>query len=279
MSEKRKNAENRLKILITDNPSLSTRKAASAIGISHETVRIIFKDDLHLKPYKIQECHELEPADLEKRLFFVHWFLRLPNETSRLFICSDEAYFTLTESLNKQNNRLWLESRPIDKIERPLYDEKVLVWCAISASKIYGPFYFEETVNQHNYLKMLQTFFLPKHLRTISYKQYYFEQDGATPHTSNIVQDWLRSKFSDRFIDKTQWPPRSPDLNPCDFYLWGHLKALVYNPLPKTINQLKANIEREIKKINREILESTFTNFKKRLNLLIEAKSGHFEEK
>jgi hypothetical protein len=24
------------------------------------------------------------------------------------------------------------------------------------------------------------------------------------------------------------WPPRSPDLNPLDFYLWGHLKSLVY---------------------------------------------------
>ena len=29
------------------------------------------------------------------------------------------------------------------------------------------------------------------------------------------------------------WPPRSPDLNPLDFYLWGHLKALVYaTPVP-----------------------------------------------
>jgi hypothetical protein len=24
------------------------------------------------------------------------------------------------------------------------------------------------------------------------------------------------------------WPPRSPDLNPLYFYLWGHLKSLVY---------------------------------------------------
>ena len=24
------------------------------------------------------------------------------------------------------------------------------------------------------------------------------------------------------------WPARSPDLNPLDFWLWGHLKAMVY---------------------------------------------------
>ena len=47
------------------------------------------------------------------------------------------------------------------------------------------------------------------------------------------------------------WPPRSPDLNPaCDYYLWGHLKSVVYNPIPSTIDELKANIEREIKKIS-----------------------------
>jgi hypothetical protein len=26
----------------------------------------------------------------------------------------------------------------------------------------------------------------------------------------------------------TAWSPRSPDFNPLDFYLWGHLKSLVY---------------------------------------------------
>ena len=46
------------------------------------------------------------------------------------------------------------------------------------------------------------------------------------------------------------WPPRSPDLNPCDFYLWSHLKSMAYNPLPKTLDDLKANIEGEIENIS-----------------------------
>ena len=75
------------------------------------------------------------------------------------------------------------------------------------------------------------------------------------------------------------WPPRSPDLNPCDFFLRGYLKGKVYNPLPKTIDDLKANIEREIKKINADVLKSTFLNFRKRLKLVIEADGGHIENK
>ncbi len=54
------------------------------------------------------------------------------------------------------------------------------------------------------------------------------------------------------------WPPRSPDLNPCDFDLWGHLKSVAYNPSPKTLDDLKANIESEIKKIPKDVLNSIF---------------------
>jgi len=62
---------------------------------------------------------------------------------------------------------------------------------AISATKIYGPYYFSTSVNKHNYLEMLKVWFWYKHLRTSEYKKYYFQQDGTPPHTSNIVQEWL----------------------------------------------------------------------------------------
>ncbi|KAJ4449827.1 hypothetical protein ANN_01233 [Periplaneta americana] len=47
---------------------------------------------------------------------------------------------------------------------------------------------------------------------------------------------YLDRRFPDRWIGRggpIAWPPRSPDLNPLDFYLWGHLKSLVYSsPVP-----------------------------------------------
>jgi hypothetical protein len=79
-------------------------------------------------------------------------------------------------------------------------------------------------------------------------------------------------------MDKNRWPPRSPDLNPCDFYLWGYLKARVYNPLPKTLDELKSNIRREIEKITKDDLKRVFLNFEKRVVLVIESKGGHIEE-
>ena len=139
-------------------------------------------------------------------------YLKIPQEKSEYLNVSDEAYFYLT-------NRIWDIERPTDGIEKPLHSEKILFFFAISATKIYGPYYFSTSVNQHNYLEMLKVWFWPKHLRTSEYKKYYFQRDGTPPHTSNIVQEWLASKFGKKFLAKGTWPARSPDLNPCDYFL------------------------------------------------------------
>jgi len=60
-------------------------------------------------------------------------------------------------------------------------------------------------------------------------------------------------------------------------FLWGYLKERVYNPMPKTLEDLKVNIMREMKNILKEILKSTFFNFVKRCNFVLSAEGGHIE--
>jgi len=109
--------------------------------------------------------------------------------------------------------------------------------------------------------------------------KYYFQQDGASPHTSKKAQNYLRSKFGEKFIDKKKWrPPRSPDLNPCHYFLWGYLKSRVY-PLPKDLDDLKAKKETEIKNISTDTLKNAILNFTKRCDLVIKAKGGHIDNK
>jgi hypothetical protein len=55
--------------------------------------------------------------------------------------------------------------------------------------------------------------------------------DGAPTHFDRVVTDHLNERFHERWIRRggpVSWPPRSPDLIPLDFYLWGHLKTVVY---------------------------------------------------
>jgi len=61
----------------------------------------------------------------------------------------------------------------------------------------------------------------------------------ATPHAT---MDILHERFEDMVISRegdVNWPPRSCDLTPLDFFLWDYLKSQVYMNKPQTIDALK----------------------------------------
>ena len=108
----------------------------------------------------------------------------------------------------------------------------------------------------------------------------WFQQNGATPHTTSAVFDWIKETFEDRVVSlKTQyaWTPHSPDLSLLDFYLWGFLKDRAYKPSPTTLKELNANIRREIKGINNETCIPVIDNFKTRCDIVIAQKGRHME--
>ena len=105
----------------------------------------------------------------------------------------------------------------------------------------------------------------------------YFQQDGATCHTSNESMTEIESFFDDRIISKALWPPRSPDLSPPDFSLWGALKGKAYANKPRTIQELENNIRREIAATSEDVLQATFANMKRRVQLCLESVGEHFQ--
>ena len=57
----------------------------------------------------------------------------------------------------------------------------------------------------------------------------WFQHDGAPTHFALDVRKYL-NVFPNRWIGMggpVQWPPRSPDLTPMDFFIWGEMKCLV----------------------------------------------------
>ena len=83
------------------------------------------------------------------------------------------------------------------------------------------------------------------------HKSYYFQQDEALGHRSKTVQSWLEKQFGGKFVKKYKWPPRWPDLNPCDIFFWGYLKDRVYAKRLESIDQLKEKIKIEISKTSK----------------------------
>ncbi|GFU39882.1 uncharacterized protein TNCV_3840361 [Trichonephila clavipes] len=73
-------------------------------------------------------------------------------------------------------------------------------------------------------------------------QELWFQQDGATCHTARGTIDLLKYTFGDRLISRfgpVNWPPRSCDLTPLDYFLWGYVKSLVYADKPQKRDHLE----------------------------------------
>ena len=99
------------------------------------------------------------------------------------------------------------------------------------------------------------------------------------PHATPQMREWPKSKafFDDRIISKALWPPGSPKLSPPDFFLWGALKGKAYGNKPRTIQELENNIRREIAAISEDVLQATFANMKRRVQLCLYSGDEHFQ--
>jgi hypothetical protein len=110
----------------------------------------------------------------------------------------------------------------------------------------------------------------------------WFMHDGAPAHFTLNVRHFLNVSYGPQWIGRggpTVWPPRSPDLNSCDFYLWGYMKSMVYRTAVNTkddlLNRIMLAAERirndqdELARVSRSLL--------RRANACIRANGVYYE--
>jgi hypothetical protein len=95
--------------------------------------------------------------------------------------------------------------------------------------------------------------------------------DGAQPHFHNLVRSYLDERLSNSWIGRggpMGWPPRSPDLTPMDFLLWGFVKHNVYVPkLLTTLHELKTQIREACANTDQEILHNVWQEVEYRFDV------------
>ncbi|GFV28045.1 putative transposase [Trichonephila clavipes] len=167
---------------------------------------------------------------------------------------SDEAHFWLNGYVNQQNCRIWSEANPLFGA---LY--------GLVESFFKNDEGHNVTVNGDRYREMITNFFIPE-LNNHDVQELWFQQDGATCHTARATIDLLKDTFADRLISRfgpVNWPPRSCDLTPLDYFLWGYVKSLVYADKPQTLDHLEDNIRRVIADIRPQMLEKVIENWRR----------------
>jgi len=89
------------------------------------------------------------------------------------------------------------------------------------------------------------------------------------------IESILKTELS----QKKLWPPRSPDLTPAHFFLWGLLKGKVYKNTGRTIERLKDVIRQEIQAVNVDTLGKVFQNLEKRIQVYLDVKADQFQHR
>ncbi|GFU45010.1 uncharacterized protein TNCV_4235181 [Trichonephila clavipes] len=177
-----------------------------------------------------------------------------------------------TSSAREAARRLGLPPSSVRNILRPFFFE---TQCPVNG-------WITETVNAHRYLTLLRETVVPCLIQRGQISNVTFMQDGATSHTANPVKTFLIQTFGeDRIVSRRcryPWPPRSPDLTPEDFWLWGYLKSRVYLSGPSSLPELKDAIRREVSSIHPDMLHSAIAGFVTRLECLLPCGGGHVED-
>ena len=98
------------------------------------------------------------------------------------------------------------------------------------------------------------------------------------------MRNKLDEKLPGRWIGRRgpiEWPARSPDLTPLDFFFWGFIKDKVYKTKfdLADVEHLKEEITRRIEelKANPELLRKVTGSVSGRVQQCLDAGGGHFE--
>lgn len=268
------------------NPKISLRERSELLNLSREKIRRCLVRH-KIKPFKPKFLHTLKEGDEYKRLDYCYWaqgnFLN-DRDFLRKILFTDEAMFTTNGIVSSQNCRYWSTENPHWVINcKDQYSQKVNVWCGILGDRIIGPFFFNNTINAERLLNFFDNELweiienLPLNVR----QEMYFQLDGASVHNSWMVRGWLNEHFPLRWIGRNspyeQWPPRSPDITPMDFYFWGTVKNKVYKSRPRNRQELCERIRQACHEISIPELRRVANNNRKRIEKCIRIEGGQVE--
>lgn len=264
------------------HPQTSVRDIARQSGISKSSVHRILKGN-RLHPYKLHLVQGLRPTDPERRLeFLADIAVRISDDNLFLskILWSDESRFHNNGVVNRHNSHYWADENPHWVREsRHQRVWGVNVWCGLLDDRLIGPYFYQNSLTAAQYLEQMSEYL--EDIPLLNRLQVYFQQDGAPAHNAGVVKTYLDTEFPQRWMGThgpIRWPPRSPDLTPLDFFLWGHLKSVVYDTEPQNLQDLQNRIVEACRSIRPETIRTvTSKNLRDRFEKCIEAGGRQFE--
>ncbi|XP_055353290.1 histone-lysine N-methyltransferase SETMAR-like [Paramacrobiotus metropolitanus] len=97
--------------------------------------------------------------------------------------------------------------------------------------------------------------------------------DNARPHTASLTKIFLKS----RKVKLFPHPPYSPDLSPCDFYLFWKMKDLLRGKHYKSATEAEAAVRGALRRLSINGFSAVFDDWLSRCEKCIKYKGDYFE--
>ncbi len=271
--------------MVERKKAICIEELSRTLGISFGSTHKILRTDLHLKKKAAKLVpHKLTDAQCrQKRLFCQDFLWRLrhvPNFLSWV-VTTDEAWFYLTETGTKKENMQWLSAQE-NRAQVPRHPrscKKLMVipffdWRGL----LHVEYYHNQTINQTLFRLLLQDVW--QHFRTrrgILYwtqrYRYLLHMDNAPAHRGLTVR---------RCLEALEWrrlphPPYSPDLSPCDFFLFPLLKKRLRGREFGDVHLLELAVTRELSNITQQQWRSCFIDWVRRCRKCLRFNGTYFE--
>lgn len=274
----------KVKEIVLENHHASVREIARELNIGREAARLILTDNLGMRRVAarfvpkelnfLQKDHRVQVSlDMLDRVNSDPTFMER-------IITGDETWVYEYDMLTSQQSSEWREKNE-PKPREPRQSRSKIKVMLIVFFDIRGLVHHEfvptgQTVNKEYYLSVLRRLrekIRHKRPELWANNSWIFHDDNAPSHRAAVVNDF-KTKNSFNNIDQ---PPYSPDLAPCDFFLFPKLKLPLRGTRFDSFEAVKENSQRELKAIPASAYKACFDDWKKRWHMCIASEGAYFE--
>jgi len=249
--------------LLRSDRRLTLRMMRSELNLNRFTVHQILTQDLDMR----KVCVEMVPKNLTTEqkasrrdvcLDLLDGLEREPEFFSRV-ITGDESWILEYDPETKRPSREWhTTNSPRPKKERMSTSKiKSMLICFFDSNGIVHKKFVPpgQTVNQTFYREVLKRFRKREaSVRPGTERTWMLHHDNAPCHTAVSINECL----AERNIPLVHQPPYSPDLSPCDFFLFLRLKTHLKGRRFGTLDNIQKSVNDELKGIPVEAFQHCY---------------------
>ncbi len=271
--------------VVLEDRCKTVRQIARDTSMSHTTALKVLRKDLKFSKIAPKFVpHHLTGAQRTNRLEISRTHLETihadPGVLNRI-IATDESWIYTYDPRNKTADMQWVskdDPRPTKCLRARAQKKVMLILFFDSAGIISMDFVQEGTVDSAVYidsLRRMREAYRQKRPHFWTGRQFHLLQDNASPHRSTDTTDYFAS------VEQSLWthPAYSPDLSPCDFWIFPAIKQHIKWHRFQSIDDVETAARRELNAIPKSEFARCFNELAARYQKCVSAGGSYFESR